>query len=145
MRSGFVHPILGELYPEDVDWQTDETIVPFSGEPIAVCLAEGSSAGPSAEASAGFDWIAANWSSVLTLIQSQAFQFYEPYLEAVPGTPDFQEPEQIWGTEILSSVRVTAEDEFEVTMRFVWQADADPHEVTFYVENGQCESHTVDG
>jgi hypothetical protein len=145
VEDTIVHPRLGELYPEDVDWQTDEALVPFCNTPIAVCLADGSDDGPSEAALSGYEWIESHWREVLGLIQDQAFDFYEPYADAVAGVPAFDAPEQLWGTETLLSVRVFSKDDFTITMRFTWQEDADPHEITFYVEDGQCETHSVDG
>ena len=145
MEGTFVHPRLGELYPEDVDWQTDEVSVAFSKTPIAVCLADGPDDGPSQAALSGYDWLESNWPEVLRLIQDQAFEFYESYADAVAGVPPFNTPEQLWGSESLLSVRVFSKDDFTVTMRFIWQEDQDPHEITFYVEDGGCETHSVDG
>ncbi len=145
MEDTFVHSRLGELYPEDVDWQADEVSVPFYKTPIAVCLAAGSDDGPSEAALSGYDWIESHWQEVLGLIQNQAFDFYEPYADAVAGVPAFDSPEQLWGTETLLSVRVFTKDDFTVTMRFTWQKDQDLHEITFHVEDGRCETHSVDG
>ena len=145
MVDAYIHPRLGELYAEDVDWQTDEVSVPFCDTPIEVCLADGSDDGPSQAALAGYDWIESNWQQVRDLIQEQAFRFYEPYADAVDGVPAFDAPEQLWGTEVVLSVRVFSKDDFTVTLRFRWQEEEDPHVVTFYVEDGQCETHSVDG
>lgn len=145
MTDDFVHPKLGQLYAEDVDWQTDEVSVPFSKSPIEVCLADGSDDGPSQAALSGYEWLESHWQEVLGLIQEQAFAFYEPYVDAVPSAPKIDTPKQLWGTEVLLSVRVFSKDDFTVTMRFAWQDDDDPHAITFYVEDGKCETHSVDG
>lgn len=145
VEDTFVHPRLGELYPEDVDWQTDQVSVPFCKAPIAVCLADGSDDRPSKEALSGYDWIESHWREVLVLIQDQAFEFYKPYADAVAAVPEFESPEQLWGTEVLLNVRVFSKDEYTVTFRFRWQQEQDPHEITFYVEDGRCKTHSVDG
>ncbi|GMV79989.1 MAG: hypothetical protein AMXMBFR7_11730 [Planctomycetota bacterium] len=145
MDSTYIHPKLGELYPEDVDWQTDKATVPFSNTPIEVCFANGSKDGPWPAALTGYDWIESHWSEVLGLIQDQAFDFYSPYADAVAGVPVFASPEKLWGTEELLCVRVSTKDDFEVTLRFKWQEKEDPHVITFYVEKGRCETHSVDG
>jgi hypothetical protein len=145
LEDAFVHPRLGDLYPEDVDWQTDEVFVPFCKTPIAVCLADGSDDGPSAAALSGYDWIESHWPEVLELIQDQAFDFYRPYAVAIAGVPAFDSAGQLWGSEVLLGVRVFSNDDFTVTLRFTWQEDQDPHEITFFVEEGRCETHSVDG
>lgn len=145
MAETYIHPTLGELYPEDVDWQTDEVAVPFCDTPIEVCLADGSDEGPSESALSGYDWVESHWQEVLTLIQDQAFAFYTPYAEAVEGIPSFDKPEQLWGTEMLLCVRVFSKDYFSVSLRFSWQENEDPHDITFYVEGGACLTHSVDG
>ncbi|TWU00232.1 hypothetical protein Pla108_11790 [Botrimarina colliarenosi] len=66
MEDTFNHPRLGELYPEDIDWQIDEVSVPYSKTPIAVCFADGSDDGPSGVALSGYDWIESHWSEVLS-------------------------------------------------------------------------------
>jgi len=145
MAYTYLHSKLGELYPEDLDWQTEEIVVPFSGTPIGVCLANGSVEGPSEAALSGYDWVESHWHEVRGLIQGQAFDFYRPYADAVAGVPTFDAPEKLWGTEILLWVRVFSKDRFSVTLRFAWQEDEDPHEITFYVEGGSCSTHSVDG
>lgn len=145
MMDTYTHPKIGELYPEDVDWQTDEVSVQYSPSPIEVCLAGGTDDGPSQAALSGYEWVESNWQEVCSLIQDQAFEFYEPYAAAVDGVPSFDTPSQLWGTEVLLSIRVFAEDDFTVTLRFNWQEDDDPHEITFYVEDGRCETHSADG
>ncbi|MDJ0710805.1 MAG: hypothetical protein QNJ14_10460 [Woeseiaceae bacterium] len=141
----FTHPVLGELYPEDIDWCVDEAAVPFHASRVHICLAEGGEDAPSDSANAGFDWIAANWKQVQKLIEQQAFEFYRPYADAVATVPKFAAPNELWGTDRLVSLRVYSVDDFSVTLRFDWQEDSDPHEVTFYVERGICETHSVDG
>lgn len=145
MQNEFIHHKLGKLYLEDVDWQTDEASVPFCKTPVEVCLAGGSETGPSQAALSGYDWIESHWQKVLVLMQDQAFDFYEPYADAVASVPVIDTSTQLWGTESILNVRVFAKDDFSVTMRFTWQEDEDPHEVTFYVEDGKCEVHSVDG
>ena len=145
MTDTYDHQKLGELYPEDVDWQTDAVSVPFSDTAIEVCLADGSDEGPSQDALAGYEWLESHWQQVRGLIQEQAFDYYEPYAETVDGVPSFETPEELWGTEVVLSVRVSSKADFTVTLRFTWQEDDDPHDVTFYVENGGCTTHSVDG
>lgn len=141
----FNHPVLGELYPEDVDWCTDEADVSFHESPVQVCLANGSEDGPSDSANAGYNWIAGNWREVLQTIEQQAFEFYRPYADAVTAVPRFAHPSDLWGTERLLSLRIFAAGDFTVTLRFDWQDPSDPHEITFYVEGGACITHTADG
>ena len=141
----YMHPKLGELYHEDVDWQSDQAAVSFCHSPIEVCLADGSDDGPSEAAMSGYEWVESHWEQVRELIQDQAFEFYEPYADAVDGVPKFESPSQLWKTEIVLGLRMFSRDEFSVTLRFEWQQNDDPHEVTFYVEGGKCESHSVDG
>ena len=141
----FTHSPLGELYPEDVDWCADDASVSFHSSRVHVCLAEGTENGPSDSALAGYEWIAANWEQVKAMIESQPFEFYQPYADAVAEVPRFESPSELWGTEELTGLRVFARDDFSVTMRFRWQEESDPHEVTFYVEGGLCVTHSVDG
>ena len=141
----FNHPVLGELYPEDVDWCTDKVEVTFHEAPIQVCLANGTDDGPSGRANAGYGWIAANWGEVLQTVEDQAFEFYRPYADAVASVPSFRQPSDLWGTERLLSLRIFAADDFTVTLRFDWQEPDDPHEITFYVEDGICNTYTADG
>ena len=93
----------------------------------------------------GYEWVEANWPEVLNIISDQAFEFYQPYADAVATVPTFDSPKAIWGTEQLINLRIFAKDDFTVSMRFSWQEDQDPHEITFYVEEGQCLTHSVDG
>ena len=141
----YVHPTLDELYPEAGGWQADEASVPFSSSPIEVWLAGGSGSGPSEAALSGYDWLQSHWEHVRGMIQDEAFRFYESYADAVAGVPTFDDPEQLWGTEVLLSIDVFSKDRFSVTLRFAWQKDEDPHEVTFYVEDGRCRTHSADG
>lgn len=145
MADEYKHPRLGILYPEDDDWQADEVTVPFAGDPIDVCLAGGTDDGPSAEALLAYEWCEQNWGGVLTLIQDQAFEFYLPYADAVSSVPKFETADALWGTEEVISLRVFSKNDFTVTLCFSWQEEADPHLVTFYVEEGACKSHSVDG
>lgn len=145
MTMTFDHPRLGVLLQDDVDWLAEDVHVPFCAGRVEVCLGAGTDDGPSQAALAGYDWIEAEWPSVLALIQEQAFEFYSPYSDAVDGLPVFAAPADLWGSEQPVSIRVFAKDEFDVTLRFVWQEAADPHVVTFYVENGRCRTHSVDG
>ena len=145
MKDTFVHSKLDELYPDDVDWQTDEVLVSFSKTPIAVCLADGSDDGPSQAALVGYDWVESHWDKVLQLIQEQAFRFYASYADNVAGVLSFNTPEQFWKSASLISVRVFSKDNFGVTMRFAWQERHDFHEITFYVEDGRCDAYSVDG
>ena len=101
--------------------------------------------GPTEHALKGFVWLQNEWSEVLELFEEQACQFYAPYADAVPSVPKFETSEQFWETSILLSVRVFSTKTYSVTMRFTWQEDDDPHEITFYVEDGVCLTHTVDG
>ena len=141
----YQHPKLGPLYQEDVDWQSDESSVSFYDDKIQVCLAEGTDAGPSEKAMRGYEWMEGHWSHVLEIIQEQAFAYYQPMAEADNRIPKIDSPSQLWGTEILLAIRVFSEDDFAVTMRFGWQDNSDPHEITFYVEGGTCNTHSVDG
>ena len=145
MTNTFNHPSLGELYPEDVDWCTDAVAAPFSTTPIQVCLAEGSETGPSDIALAGYGWLETHWMDVQKLMESQAYSFYEPYAESVSSIPRFGSADELWGTETVLNVSVFAADNFTVTLRFEWQEEDDPHEITFYIEGGKCETHSVDG
>jgi hypothetical protein len=42
-------------------------------------------------------------------------------------------------------VRVRSRTDFTVTLRFAWQEAEDLHLITFYIEDGQCLTHSVDG
>lgn len=145
MDETYNHPKLGTMLPEDTDWIVRAS-VPFASRPIEVCLAgEDEGIAPSSDSLAGYDWISAHWPRVLDLIADQAFDFYEPYRDAVASVPKFESPGAMWGTEVLSSVRVRSKDDFEVSLRFAWQEEDDPHVITFYVEDGRCRTHSVDG
>jgi len=54
-------------------------------------------------------------------------------------------PIACWGTEEVMSVRVRSKADFEISLRFAWQEAEDPHVVTFYIEDGECLTHSVDG
>ena len=145
MEEKYIHPKLGGLYQEDVDWQTDEVTVSFCKAPIGVCLANGSDDGPSAMALDGFEWVETHWDEVLAIIQDQAFEFYDPYFDAFEDIPKFDSANDLWGTGILLYLRLFSKTDFTVSMRFAWQKEEDSHQVTFEVEEGECFTHTVDG
>lgn len=141
----YSHNDLGALYLEDTDWNSDDVSVPFAENLIDVSLANGSRNEPSVAALSGYQWIQNNWQAVLSLIQEQAFEFYSPYADAFEGVPRFDTPTDLLGSEILRYLRVFNKDDFEITLRFKWQEPDDSHEITFYVEDGKCKSHSVDG
>jgi len=142
----YIHPTLGELYPEDVDWMTDEVSLPFCNHPISVILINGDDSGPSAESLEGYDWRSTHWPETLALIELIAFeQFYLPYADANDAVPRFDTPAAIWGTEQLICLCVSSKDLFQVSMRLDWQAPSDHHEITFYIEQGKCITLSVDG
>ena len=134
------------MLPEDTDWVASSVRVPFASQPMEVCLSgEEGADGPSEDALAGYDWLASHWADVFRLIEGQAFQFYEPYRDAVAGVPQFASPRALLGTEELCSVTVYSTTDFEVALRFAWQDAEDPHVITFYIEAGECLTHSVDG
>jgi hypothetical protein len=141
----YSHNELGALYLEDTDWNVDDVSVPFVKNVIGVSLAAGSENGPSLAALSAYQWIQSNWPAVLSLLQEQAFEFYLPYAHAFEGVPCFDTPTDMLGSEILQYLRVFNKDDFEITFRFGWQEPGDDHEITFYVEDGTCKSHSVDG
>ena len=146
MEDTFKHPKLGLMFAEDTDWLAMKARVPFAKHPIEVCLGgEDGASGPSGEALAAYDWLSSHWPEVFRLIEAQAFEFYEPYRDAVSSVPHFASARQLFGTEELCGVRVRSGTDFEVSTRFVWQEADDSHTVTFYVEDGQCLTHSVDG
>ena len=146
MEDSFTHPTLGVMLPEDTDWIATEATVPFCDSRIGVCLAgEDAADGPSDEALAAYDWLSVHWPDVFRLIEEQAFQFYQPYRDAVASVPRFASPRHLFGTENASFVRVRSKTDFQISLRFAWQEADDPHVVTFYVEGGQCCTHSVDG
>lgn len=146
MDDTYTHPQLGTLFPEDTDWIASSVTVPFSPEPIEICLAsEEEGAEPPHEAIEGYDWVSSHWPEVFRIFEDQAFAFYEPYRDAVPSVPQFDTPGALLGTEQLSSVRVFSKMLFEVSLRFQWQEAEDPHTITFYIEDGVCRTHSVDG
>jgi len=141
----YSHDDLGLLYLEDVDWNADGVSVPFVENLIGVSLADGSEDGPSPAALLGYQWIQSNWSAVLSIIQEQAFDFYAPYADAFDEVPGFDGPKDLLGSEKLEYLRIFSKDDFEVSLRFNWQAPGDSHEITFYIEGAKCNSHSVDG
>ena len=146
MEDTFTHPKLGVMFPEDTDWIASEAKVPFAASPIEVCLCgEEGAAGPSQEALVAYDWLSSHWADVFRLIEGQAFAFYEPYRDAVSSVPEFASPHLLLGTEEVCGVRVRSKDDFEISLRIAWQEAEDPHVITFYVEDGQCLTHSVDG
>lgn len=144
--SIYQHPVIGEMFDEDNDWIAENVSLAISGRSVQVVLAQGESTGPSQDALYGFDWIVSNWEEVLNIIENQAFErFYRPYTDAVSGVPQFDSPDQLWGSEILLGIQVSTENHFAITLRFNWQQLDDKHEITFYVEDGKCQTHSVDG
>ncbi len=141
----FSHADLGELWLEDTDWNAESVRVPFASDPVGVSLADGSDTAPSDAALQGYEWIQGNWEGVLTLIEKQAFDFYAPYADAFTDVPEFDTPEDLMRTAIVRYLRVFDRADFEITLRFDWQVPDDEHEITFYVEDGRCETHSVDG
>ena len=141
----YKHATLGEFYFEDWVWETDQATVPFCDHPIAVCLAGEEDNGPSDDAIAGYEWIVSNWPGVLKIMSDQAFDFYRPYVDAEASVPKFDSPDALWGTERLMSIYINSKDDFTVTMYFDWQKEHDTHEITFYIEQGKCLAHSVDG
>lgn len=141
----YSHDDLGLLYRDDVDWNADDVSVPFVENLIGVSLAEGTEDGPSPAALSGYEWIQDNWSAVLSIIREQAFDFYSPYADAFDEVPNIGTPEDLSGTEKLEHLRIFSKDDFEVSLRFDWQVLGDGHEITFYIEDGRCHSHSVDG
>jgi hypothetical protein len=146
MEDTFTHPKLGAMLPEDTDWIASEAEVPFARFPIEVCLAgEEGAASPSDETLAAYDWLSSHWPEVFQLIEAQAFEFYEAYRDAVASVPRFASPRALLGTEKVCGVRVWSKSNFTITLRFAWQEAEDRHIITFYVECGQCSTHSVDG
>lgn len=146
MEDTFKHPDLGLMFPEDTDWIATKARVPFSRTPVEVCLAgEEEATGPSDDALAAYDWLSSHWPDVFRVIEGQAFEFYEPYRDAVSSVPHFASPRHLFGTEEVCGVRVWSKSDFTITLRFVWQEAEDPHIITFYVEASECRSHSVDG
>jgi hypothetical protein len=146
MEDTFKHPKLGLMFAEDIDWIAMKARVPFSKTPVDVCLGgEEGADGPSQEALAGYDWLSSHWPEVFRLIEAQAFDFYEPYRDAVPSVPRFGAARLLFGTEEVCGIRVHSKTDFEISTRFAWQEAEDPHVVTFYVEGGKCITHSVDG
>jgi hypothetical protein len=146
MEDTYIHPAMGEMLADDTDWIASSVRVPFAPHPIEVCLSgEEGADGPSADALAGYAWVASHWADVFRLIEDQAFQFYVPYRDAVAGIPQFASGRALVGTEELSSVRVHSKTDFEISLRFAWQEAEDPHLITFYIEEGECRTHSVDG
>jgi hypothetical protein len=141
----YSHDDLGSLYLEDDDWNAEDISVPFVETSVCVSLADGSKNGPSRAALSGYQWIQGNWQAVLSLIQEQAFEFYSPYADAFDGVPGFHTPKDLLGSERLQYLRIFGKDHFEITLRFDWQEPGDTHEITFYVDGGRCNSHSVDG
>ncbi|GAA4439765.1 DUF6985 domain-containing protein [Bremerella cremea] len=141
----YQHPSLGTLFLEDDQWLTEEGEVTFVDEVIRIVFARGTEEGPSDASLEGFEWIDANWSKVLTLIEDQAFEFYQSYDNSVEEFPEFAKPADIWGSEYLLGLRIFSPEEFEVTLQFDWQEEDDEHEITFYIEEGECNSYSRDG
>ena len=141
----YAHDKLGLLYFEDGDWNAENVSVPFVEDSIGVSLRAGIGGGPSPAALSGYKWIEKNWKTVLSIVQDQAFQFYAPYADAFDGLPQFESPGELIGTERLCYLRVFSKEDFEVTVIFDWQVPGDEHEITFYVEGGECKTHCVDG
>ncbi len=141
----FSHDDLGSLLFEDGDWNTEAVSVPFVESLIGVSLADGSENGPSSAALSGYQWVQGNWQTVLSLIQEQMSDFYSPYADAYGEVPDFETPEDLSASGRLQYLRIFNKDDFEITLRFDWQVPGDSHEITFYIEDGRCNSHSVDG
>lgn len=140
------HPTLGPLSQEAEDWWLAENVaVPFASESVSVLFTDGDENGPSAGALAGYEWIASHWNDVLATVEEQAFEFYEPYADAIKNIPVFDKPHDIWGTQVVLHLSIFSKDDYSVTMRFQWQHKNDGHEITFEVEDGRCETHSVDG
>jgi len=144
MTEFYNHPTLGKMEPGDTDWLASDTIVSFLGYDISVTL-EGTKEQPTEEALSAYETISSNWNETLEKINEQAFQFYEPYADAFPSVPKFDSAGKIWGTEKVWFMTIRSIDEYELTMTFDWQEEEDDHMITFYIEGGACETHSVDG
>lgn len=144
MTDSYNHPTLGQMEPEGTDWLATSVTVPFLGYEIDLIM-EGDGEKPTKEALEGFETISSSWTETLEKIKDQAYDFYEPYTDAVASVPKFDSPEQLWGTEKILFINIRSVDDYEVTMRFDWQEEEDDHQITFYVEEGVCETYSVDG
>ena len=144
MNDSYNHPTFGGFELEDTDWLASSSTVPFLGYAIDVML-EGTEEKPTDKALKAYETISSNWNETLEKIKEQAFQYYEPYADAFPSVPKLDSAEKLWGTEKVLFINIRSEDEYEVTMRFDWQEEEDDHQITFYIEDGVCETHTVDG
>ncbi|MBA2115491.1 DUF6985 domain-containing protein [Bremerella alba] len=143
--STYKHPELGQFELDFNIWLNEDATPHFVDGEIIVFFANGTEDAPSPESLEGYEWIAANWPQVLSLIEAQVWEYYEPYADNVEGVPKFNSVQEVWGTELLLGLNIVSKIDFEVTLQFEWQADEDDHEITFYVEDGQCDMHSVDG
>ncbi|XAM00386.1 hypothetical protein OT109_03155 [Phycisphaeraceae bacterium D3-23] len=148
--TAFHHPSIGHIYLEDEDgdhsmWLASEFRFQRYHEPIDANF-DGDLAKPSSKSIKAYDWINANWPVSLQTIQDQAFNdFYKPYAANFKGVPEFESPDQLWGTETVLCLGITDRDNYEITLRFTWQKPKDDHAITFYIEDGRCVTHSVDG
>lgn len=144
------HPKFGSIFLEDEYgdysmWLASECRFQHYTGPIDISFA-GDLIRPRAEAIQACDWADENWNDVLKLIESEAYtRFYKPYADHFKGVPKYASPDQLWGTETLLGMGFKDRNDFSITLQFQWQQPGDDHQITFYVEEGKCVSHSVDG
>jgi hypothetical protein len=84
-----------------------------------------------------------DWPRLRKEIEQEAFELQGNYLEQ--RLPKDATVTRVWTTMREPVVRCVSAGNYELCVTFTWQAEDDPHTVTFYIENGVARGCSIDG
>ena len=90
-----------------------------------------------------FSALVRDWPKLKPLVEEDAAELQSNYLDAPPAAAATRP--RIWDAMLEPSIRCLADGNYELTCRFTWQTNDDPHTVTFYVEDGEPRGSSIDG
>jgi hypothetical protein len=111
--------------------------------PQRVLLHDGFSVDVSATDQGALAALLRDWSELRPQLAEEAFELRASYVES--DLPPDATPDGIWDTMLDASMRCLSAGNYELSCRFTWQKQDDPHVVTFHLEDGQSRGETVDG